>query len=74
MAGARSSLGYLKPYRRAVASGVVMMIATNLCGLGVVKYLGDSVQAIQDSRLDRVPRAVVLLIAFALVTAVTRIL
>ena len=74
MAGARSSLGYLKPYRRAVVAGVVMMIATNLCSLGVVKYLGDSVQAIQDRRLDLVPRAVVLLIGFALATAVTRIL
>jgi len=74
VAGARSSLGYLKPYRRAVVAGVVMMIATNLCSLGVVKYLGDSVQAIQDRRLDLVPRAVVLLIGFALATAVTRIL
>jgi len=73
VAGARSSLGYLKPYRRAVTSGVTMMVATNLFSLGVVKYLGDSVQAIQDRRLDHVPRAVVLLIGFALATAVTRI-
>jgi len=51
-----------------------MMVATNLCSLGVVKYLGDSIQAIQDRRLDDVPRSVVLLITFALATAVTRIL
>ncbi|HMG54604.1 MAG TPA: ABC transporter transmembrane domain-containing protein, partial [Kofleriaceae bacterium] len=56
-----------------MTSGVTMMVATNLFSLGVVKYLGDSVQAIQDRRLDHVPRAVVLLIGFALATAVTRI-
>ena len=55
MAGARSSLGYLKPYRRAVAAGVTMMMATNLCALGVVKYLGDSVQSIKDGRTDDTP-------------------
>jgi ATP-binding cassette subfamily B protein len=74
VAGARSSLGYLKPYRRAVASGVAMMVATNLCALGVVKYLGDSVQAIKDGRVDAVPRGVALMIGFAIATAVTRIL
>jgi ATP-binding cassette subfamily B protein len=74
VAGARSSLGYLKPYRRAVAAGVAMMVATNLCALGVVKYLGDSVQAIQDRRLDLVPHTVILLMGFALATAITRIL
>jgi ATP-binding cassette, subfamily B, multidrug efflux pump len=74
VAGARSSLGYLKPYRRAVAAGVAMMVATNLCALGVVKYLGDSVQAIKDSRPEAVPRDVALMIGFAIATAVTRIL
>ena len=74
MAGARSSLGYLRPYRRAVAAGVTMMVATNLCALGVVKYLGDSVQAIKDGRADAVPRDVALMIGFAIATAVTRIL
>src|SRR5262249_16953861 len=63
----------LRPYRRAVIAGVGMMIATNLCALGVAKYLGRSIQAIKDSRADLVPRAVVLLIVFALATAITRI-
>ena len=49
MAGARSSLGYLKPYRRAVAGGVTMMVATNLCSLGMFTYLGRGVQAVQDA-------------------------
>src|SRR5882672_10938889 len=51
-----------------------MMVATNLCALGVVKYLGDSVQAIKDGRTEAVPRDVALMIGFAIATAVTRIL
>jgi len=51
-----------------------MMVATNLCALGVVKYLGDSVQAIKDGRPEAVPRDVALMIGFAIATAVTRIL
>ncbi|HEX2688656.1 MAG TPA: hypothetical protein VHN14_18670, partial [Kofleriaceae bacterium] len=74
MAGARSSLGYLKPYRRALFGGVGMMVATNLCALGMVTYLGRSVQAIKDHRADQVPHAVVLLIVYAIATALTRIL
>jgi ATP-binding cassette, subfamily B, multidrug efflux pump len=74
VAGARSSLGYLKPYRGAVAAGVSMMIATNLCALGVVAFLGRAVQAIKDGRVDDVPPAVLALIAFAVATALTRIL
>ncbi len=74
MAGARSSLGYLKPYRRAVGAGVTMMVATNLCSVGMLTYLGRGVQAVHDGRVADVPRDVVLLIAFAVATAVTRIL
>ena len=74
VAGARSSLGYLKPYRGAVAAGVAMMIATNLCALGIVVYLGRAIQAIKDGRTDDVPDAVLWLIGFAVVTAATRIL
>jgi ATP-binding cassette subfamily B multidrug efflux pump len=64
----------LKPYRRAVLGGVGMMVATNLCALGVVTYLGRGVQAIKDKHVEQVPHVVVLLIVFALATAVTRIL
>jgi ATP-binding cassette, subfamily B, multidrug efflux pump len=74
VAGARSSLGYLKPYRRAVLAGVGMMIATNLSFLGVAYYQSRAVQSIQDGALDLVPRVVVLLIGFAVATALTRIL
>jgi ATP-binding cassette subfamily B protein len=74
VAFARSSLGYLKPYHRALLSGVGMMVATNLCSLGIVTYLGRGVQAIKDRHPDQVPQAAALLIAFAIATALTRIL
>jgi ATP-binding cassette subfamily B multidrug efflux pump len=74
VAGTRSSLGYLKPYRRAVFAAVGMMVATNLCALGVISYMGRSVQAVKDGRADLVPHTVGLLIGFAIATAMTRIL
>jgi ATP-binding cassette subfamily B protein len=73
VAGARSSLGYLKPYRRAVFGGVAMVLATNLCGLGLPYFLGRGVQALKDQHSSEVPRAVALLIAFSIATALTRI-
>ncbi|HEX8109181.1 MAG TPA: ABC transporter transmembrane domain-containing protein, partial [Kofleriaceae bacterium] len=57
-----------------MASGVAMMVATNLCSLGIVTFMGRGIQAIKDARPDDVPRDVALLIAFALATAITRIL
>ena len=60
-----------------------MMLATNLCFLGVPYYLSHAIQALNDSRaggaldpsaLDRVPHAAVMLVVFALATAITRIL
>jgi ATP-binding cassette subfamily B protein len=69
----KSSLAYLKPYRGVLAFGVLTVIATNACYLGVVKYLSLSVQALKDARLDDIPRQVILLVAFAIATAVTRI-
>jgi ATP-binding cassette subfamily B protein len=54
--------------------GVGMMVATNLCSLGVVEFLGNSVQSVKSHRIDEVPRSVLLLIGFAIATALTRIL
>ncbi|HEX4420603.1 MAG TPA: ABC transporter ATP-binding protein [Kofleriaceae bacterium] len=73
MATARSSLGYLKPYRRSIVGGVVMLVATNLCSLGVVKFLATGVDALKDGRAAAVPMAALFLISFALARAVTRI-
>jgi ATP-binding cassette subfamily B protein len=51
-----------------------MMVATNLCYLGIAHFQSRGVQAVQDQRFDEVPGAVILLIGFALATALTRIL
>ena len=69
----KSSLTYLRPYRGVIAFGVLAVLVTNLSFLGVTKYLKDSVQAVRDARPDDVPRAVILLVAFSIATAITRI-
>ena len=69
----QSSLGYLRPYRRALVAGVAMLLASNLSFLGVVAFLRRGVQAIKDGDLDAVPSAVILLVVFAIVRALTRI-
>lgn len=69
----RSSLGYLRPYRKMLVAGVVALLATNLCFLGVPEYLKRAVDALKNGQQDRVPEAVILLVVFALATAVTRI-
>jgi ATP-binding cassette subfamily B protein len=69
----RSSLAYLKPYRGVLLAGVVTMVATNLCYLGVVAYLKKSVDAVANRDLEHVPEAVALLIGFSIATAITRI-
>jgi ATP-binding cassette, subfamily B, multidrug efflux pump len=73
VAGARSSLGYLKPYRRAVFGGMAMVLATNLCGIGIAAFLGDGVDALKLRQTGEVPRIVILLIVFAIAAAITRI-
>lgn len=72
-ATARSSLGYLKPYRPILVGGVLSLLATNLCALGIPYYLSRAVQALNDHRLAEVPREALLLVVFAIATATTRI-
>jgi ATP-binding cassette subfamily B protein len=69
----RSSLAYLKPYRGALAAGVAMLIVTNLCFLGIPEFQARAVQSLKDGRADDVPMDVLLLVVFALLTALTRI-
>jgi ATP-binding cassette, subfamily B, multidrug efflux pump len=73
VASARSSLGYLKPYRRALYAGVGMLIASNLCYLGIAESQSRGVEALHQGRMDQVIRPVAFLIGFAVVTALTRI-
>jgi len=74
VANARSSLGYLRPYRRAVYGGVLMMVVTNLGYLGIAESQGRGVQALSDGRMDQVWGPVVFLAGFAILTAIARIL
>ncbi len=69
----RSSLGYLRPYRRVLVGGVLAMLLTNLCFLGVPYFLSRGVQALKDGHTEDLPRHMVLLIVFAIATAVTRV-
>jgi ATP-binding cassette subfamily B protein len=69
----RSSLAYLKPYRGVLVAGVITMLATNLCYLGVAAYLKRGVDALKNHQTDEIPRIVALLSAFAIATAITRI-
>src|SRR5438045_2302167 len=69
----RSSLAYLRPYRGVLLAGVVTMLATNLCYLGVAAYLKRCVDALTYHHVDQIPRAAALLAAFAVATAITRI-
>jgi ATP-binding cassette subfamily B protein len=69
----RSSLSYLRPYRRALFAGIAMLIVTNLCFLGIPEFVRIAVDDLQHGRTDDMPRAVALLIGFAIATALTRI-
>jgi ATP-binding cassette, subfamily B, multidrug efflux pump len=80
---ARSSLAYLKPYRRALVAGVAMLLATNLISLGIPRYIQLAIEALQDkpwwawrqssARQADVVHDAMLIAVFALGTAVTRI-
>jgi ATP-binding cassette, subfamily B, multidrug efflux pump len=67
-----SSLGYLRPYRTRLAWGVVMMLLTNLCYLGVPEMMGRAVDA-ADQSVDRVLVLCAGMAGFAAATALTRI-
>src|SRR5437764_8507571 len=69
----RSSFSYLRPYRRALAGGIVTLVVTNLCFLGIPQYLKVAIDDLQAGRADDVPRAVFWLIGFTVATAVSRI-
>ncbi len=68
-----SSLGYLRPYRAQLVRGVVMMLLTNLCYLGLPVLMGRAVDALDDGDPDHVLALCGGMAGFALATAVTRI-
>jgi ATP-binding cassette subfamily B multidrug efflux pump len=70
---ARSSLGYLKPYRGQMWWGVVMLLLTNGFFLGVPVTMARAIDAYREGRADDVPMLVGLMSGFAIATALTRI-
>lgn len=69
----RSSLGYLKPYRKSLALGVAMLLLTNVFYLGVPETLGMAVDALGVKTPGYILELVGFMVVFALLTAVTRI-
>jgi len=70
---AASSLGYLKPYRKQFAWGVVMLLLTNVFYLGVPETLGRAIDALGVRDDSYIFVLVGLMAAFAAATAITRI-
>ncbi len=66
--------GYLTRYRGAIVGGVVMLLLTNVLFLGIPVTTGLTVEALEEGRHDDIPLLAGLMVAFALGTAVTRIL
>ena len=69
----RSSLGYLKPYRKQLALGVAMLLLTNVFYLGVPEMLGRAVDGLGVEGGTYIGTLVAWMVVFALLTAVTRI-
>src|SRR4051812_34206636 len=70
----RSSLGYLKPYRKQLALGVAMLLLTNVFYLGVPEALGRAIDALGVSDASVIRDLVMLMAVFAILTALTRIM
>ncbi|HEY4058706.1 MAG TPA: ABC transporter ATP-binding protein [Kofleriaceae bacterium] len=71
----RSSLGYLKPYRKRLTLGVAMLALTNVFGVGAPHFVGLAMDEIKASGIDapRVHHLVLLAIVLAAGTAASRI-
>ncbi len=68
-----SSLRYLRPYRAQLVWGVVMMLLTNLCFLGVPEMIKRAIDALPEGDPDHVLVLCAGLVGFAVATALTRI-
>src|SRR4051812_28860250 len=69
----RSSLNYLRPYKKQLALGVLMLALTNVFYLGVPEMLGRSVDALGIEGSSVIGTFVLWMVVFSLLTAVTRI-
>ena len=69
----RSSLAYLRPYKKQLALGVLMLLLTNVFYLGVPETLGRAVDAIGVPDTSVIRDLVLMMMVFAILTALTRI-
>jgi len=69
----RSSLGYLRPYRKQLTLGVVMLALTNIAYLGVPEMLGKAVDALGARDQHYIFTLVGWMVVFAAITALSRI-
>jgi len=69
----RSSLVYLKPYRKRFAAGIAMLLLTNVFFLGVAESLRVGIDLIKQGRADEVWPAALWMVGSAFATAFTRI-
>ena len=65
-----SSIGYLKPYRVPLAWGVLMLLLTNACYLGVPEMMGRAVDSLGKTSTHHVLVLVGWMAGFAVATAV----
>ncbi|HVK89634.1 MAG TPA: ABC transporter ATP-binding protein [Kofleriaceae bacterium] len=73
MSSLRSSLAYLRPYRRQIIIGLVMLAATNAAYLGVPAMMQRAIDALGDGDRGYIATLVGWMVVFAVLTAVTRI-
>ncbi len=69
-----SSLGYLRPYKGPMAVGVIMLVITNAAFLGVPELTRRALDAVGTVPRSTIGLYVAMMIGFAIVTAITRII
>jgi ATP-binding cassette subfamily B protein len=69
----RSSLGYLRPYRKQLTFGVLMLALTNIAYLGVPEMLGKAIDALGVEDQHAILGLVGWMVVFAAITAFSRI-
>lgn len=64
---------YLQRYRKVIARGLVMLLATNVFGLGGPYLVGRAIDALRSNQHAIVWKLCAAMVGFALLTAVTRV-
>lgn len=71
---AKTPWRYLRPYRKRILLGSVLILVTNVFALSVPWLLGKTIDALgSDDPMDKIPGLVAMMIGFAAIQAVVRI-